>query len=198
MRDPKWISSLLTQSPFGLDTHFLLTLITKSLIYILLIAIQQQSIWFSLFNVVHWLICLLTCYNNVSFTVFHNVVLDGLRNLYNFKSTDFRPQSLSYPLVRGTLGGYPIPQYRTKNLLIPKYCVENLRNTDTAFMIGDAYLTLYPSRVFFFFFFISSMYIPEINLILREQTWEDLELIGTTIEKPGHWMFYQFHHRVTV
>ena len=151
MRDPKWISSLLTQSPFGLDTHFLLTLITKSLIYILLIAIQQQSIWFSLFNVVHWLICLLTCYNNVSFTVFHNVVLDGLRNLYNFKSTDFRPQSLSYPLVRGTLGGYPIPQYRTKNLLIPKYCVENLRNTDTAFMIGDAYLTLYPSRVFFFF-----------------------------------------------
>ena len=152
MRDPKWISSLLTQSPFGLDTHFLLTLITKSLIYILLIAIQQQSIWFSLFNVVHWLICLLTCYNNVSFTVFHNVVLDGLRNLYNFKSTDFRPQSLSYPLVRGTLGGYPIPQYRTKNLLIPKYCVENLRNTDTAFMIGDAYLTLYPSRVFFFFY----------------------------------------------
>ena len=51
----------------------------------------------------------------------------------------------------GVGGGYPIPQYRTKNLQIPKYRVENLRNTDTAFMIGDAYLTLYPSREFFFF-----------------------------------------------
>ena len=47
-------------------------------------------------------------------------------------------------------------------------------------------------------FFMSSMYTPEINLSLREKTWEDLELIGTTIEKPGHWMSYQFHHRVTV
>ena len=103
--------------------------------------------------------------------------------------------------MEGDIGGYPIPQYRTKNLQIPKYRVENLRNTDTAFMIGDAYLTLYPSReffFFFFFFFISSMYTPEINLSLREKTWEDLELIGTTIEKPGHWMSYQFHHRVTV
>ena len=54
-------------------------------------------------------------------------------------------------------------------------------------MIGDAYLTLYPSRVFFF---MSSMYTPEINLSLREKTWEDLELNGTTIEKPGHWMSY--------
>ena len=50
-------------------------------------------------------------------------------------------------------------------------------------MIGDAYLTLLSiSRVFF----ISSMYTPEINLRLSEKTWEDLELIGTTIEKPGH------------
>ena len=47
-------------------------------------------------------------------------------------------------------------------------------------------------------FFMSSMYTPEINLSLREKTWEDLELIDTTIEKPGHWMSYQFHHRVTV
>ena len=53
-------------------------------------------------------------------------------------------------------------------------------------MIGDAYLTLYPSRVFVFFFNISSTYTPEINLNLREKTWEDLELIGTTMEKPGH------------
>ena len=47
-------------------------------------------------------------------------------------------------------GGYPIPQYRMKNWQIPKYHVENGRNTDTAFMIGDAYLALYPSRVFFY------------------------------------------------
>ena len=45
--------------------------------------------------------------------------------------------------------GYPIPQYRTKNWQIPKHRVENGRNTDSVFMIGDAYLTLYPSRVFF-------------------------------------------------
>ena len=70
----------------------------------------------------------------------------------------------------GDIEGYPIPQYRMKNWQIPKYRVENGRNTDTAFMIGDAYLTLYPSRVFFFIFFISSMYIPEINLIHREKT----------------------------
>ena len=36
----------------------------------------------------------------------------------------------------GDIGGYPIPQYRTKNWQIPKYRVENGRNTDTAFTIG--------------------------------------------------------------
>ena len=82
--------------------------------------------------------------------------------------------------MSGTLGG---TQYR--NWQIPKYRVENRPNTDTTFMIGDAYLTLYPSHVFFFFN-ISSTYTPEINLNLREKTWEDLELIGTTMEKPGH------------
>ena len=50
----------------------------------------------------------------------------------------------------GHIGGYPIPQCRTKNWQISKYRVENGRNTDTAFMIGDAYLTLYPSRMFFY------------------------------------------------
>ena len=51
-------------------------------------------------------------------------------------------------------------------------------------MIGDAYLMLYQSRVFFYL----SLYTPEMNLSLREKTWEDLELIGTKIEKPGHWI----------
>ena len=73
----------------------------------------------------------------------------------------------------GTLGG---TQYRNtvrKNWRILKYRVENGRNTDTAFMTGDAYLALYPnSRVCVFFnlfiyFFISSMYTPELNLSLR-------------------------------
>ena len=52
-------------------------------------------------------------------------------------------------------------------------------------MIGDAYLILYLSRVFFFY---PSLCTPEMNLSLREKTWEDLELIGTRIEKPGHWI----------
>ena len=73
--------------------------------------------------------------------------------------------------------GYPIPQYRTEKWQIPKYRVEHGQNADTAFMSV-------------FFFFISSMYTPHINLSLREKTCEDLELIGTTIEKPGHWMSY--------
>ena len=54
-------------------------------------------------------------------------------------------------------------------------------------MIGDALIlnVVSISRVCFFFT-ISSTYTPEINLNLREKTWEDLELIGTTMEKPGH------------
>ena len=40
-------------------------------------------------------------------------------------------------------------------------------------MIGDAYLMLYPSRVFLYL----SLYTPEMNLSLREKTREDLELI---------------------
>jgi len=45
-------------------------------------------------------------------------------------------------------GGYPIPQYRKKNCQILKFRVENRRNTETALMIGHAYLKLYPPRVF--------------------------------------------------
>ena len=48
----------------------------------------------------------------------------------------------------GDIGGYPVPGYRKKNWQIPKFRVENRRNTDTAFMIGHAYLKLYPSHVF--------------------------------------------------
>ena len=72
------------------------------------------------------------------------------------------------------------------NWQIPQHRVENGQNT-TAFMIGDACV-----------FFISRIYTPEINLSHRKKTREGLELIGTMIKKPGHWMSYQFHHRVTV
>ena len=42
----------------------------------------------------------------------------------------------------GDIGGYPISQYRKNNWQIPKYRVENRRNTDTAIMIVHAYLKL--------------------------------------------------------
>ena len=50
--------------------------------------------------------------------------------------------------TEGDIGGYPIPQYRKKIFQIPKYRVENTRNTNTQFMIGHVFLKLYPSRVF--------------------------------------------------
>ena len=46
-------------------------------------------------------------------------------------------------------------------------------------MIGHSYLTLYPSRLFF----MSSMYTPEINLSLREKTW-DLRLLDVLPISP--------------
>ena len=51
---------------------------------------------------------------------------------------------------------------------VPKYRVENRRNTDIAFMIGHAYLKLYPSPMF-----ISNIYKTEINLTHREKRWEE-------------------------
>ena len=54
-----------------------------------------------------------------------------------------------------------------------------------------AYLKLHPSRVF-----VSSIYPPAINLSHYEETRDDLELIGTTIEKDA--LAYQFHHRSSV
>ena len=99
------------------------------------------------------------------------------------------------PIRRGTLG---VAKYhntvRKIAWQITKYRVENGRNTDTASMIGHAYLMLYPSCIFF----MSSM--PHQSLSLRnwKQAWENVRSIGTTFQKPGYWMSYQFHHRVTV
>ena len=55
------------------------------------------------------------------------------------------PASLPKPTLLNWGGHWGIP-----NTAIPYEKLANtIRNTDTAFMIGDAYLTLYPSRVFF-------------------------------------------------
>ena len=95
---------------------------------------------------------------------------------------------------RGTLGDAQycntvrkIGKYRNTVLKIDEIQIPHL------WSVTLNYLTLYPSCVFF----ISSMHTPEINLSLCEKMW-DLKLIGTTIEKPGHWMTYQFRDRVTV
>ena len=76
--------------------------------------------------------------------------------------------------------GYPIPQLASTEIPCRK-------STKYRYHIYDRWRLLNVvsiSRVFFFN--ISSTYTPEINLNLREKTWEDLELIGTTMEKPGH------------
>ena len=78
--------------------------------------------------------------------------------------------------MRGPLWG---TQYRNTVRKIDKY-----RST-----VSNMDKMLIP-HLCLFFFFISSMYTSHINLSLREKTCEDLELIGTAIEKPGHWMSY--------
>ena len=112
-------------------------------------------------------------------------------------------RSLYSILLRGGHGGggrgvpnTAIPYKKMVNTEIPcrKWTKYRYRIYDRWRFLSD-YLILYPSRVFFFFYL--SLYTPEMNLSLSEKTWEDLELIGTKIEKPVDWMPYQFYHRVT-
>ena len=63
----------------------------------------------------------------------------------NFFLSSPRPQQL-----RGGHWGVPNTAIPYEKLANTEIRVENGRNTDTAFMIGDAYLTLYPSRMFFY------------------------------------------------
>ena len=88
---------------------------------------------------------------------------------------------------RDQMNGNAIPYEKLANTEIPcrKWTKYRYRIYDRWRLLNVVSI----SRVFFFFF-ISSMYTPEINPSLREKTWEDLELMGTTIEKPGHWMSY--------
>ena len=103
-------------------------------------------------------------------------------NCFKVSSTKF----LQHTVWRGTLGGI---QYRKKNWQIPKCCVKNQRNTDTAFMITHVYLKLYPSGVF-------------VYLCIHQKSTSDIArkrektLIGRMIEKPSHWTPFQFHHRL--
>ena len=91
---------------------------------------------------------------------------------------------------RGGHWGYPLTQYRKKNWQIAKYRVKNRRNTDTVFMIGHVYLKLYPSRVCLP---KACMHHKSTSDIARKR---EKMLIGKTIEKPGHWMPFQFCHRL--
>ena len=91
------------------------------------------------------------------------------------------PKLESNAMLGGHWRGYPIPQYRKKSWQIPKYRVKNRRNTDTAFIFGHVYL----SCIHIACLFISSIYAPAINLSHCEETCDDLELIGTTIEKDA-------------
>ena len=74
---------------------------------------------------------------------------------------EFKIQSINFggDRTEGDIGGYPIPQYRKKNWQIPKYLVENRRNTDTAMMCNNLACL-----------FIASMYAPAINLRHCEKT----------------------------
>ena len=99
------------------------------------------------------------------------------------------------PKVRweGDIGGYRIPQYRKRK--IGKY--RNTVKYRHRFYDRSRFILKVESisRVCF----SQACDTPEINLSHdREKTREDLELIGTAIEKLGHWMFYQFHLRVNV
>ena len=99
------------------------------------------------------------------------------------------------PKVRweGDIGGYPIPQYRKRK--IGKY--RNTVKYRHRFYDRSRFILKVESisRVCF----SQACDTPEINLSHdREKTSEDLELIGTAIEKLGHWMSYQFHLRVNV
>ena len=81
---------------------------------------------------------------------------------------------------RGGHWEYPMPQYCKKNLQIPKYRVENQRNTYTALMIGHVHL----SCIHLACLFISSMYTPKINLSHCEEMSEDLEQTFLPIQRP--------------
>ena len=64
----------------------------------------------------------------------------------------------------GTQYRTAIPLEKLANTEIP--CHKSTKYRYPTFMIGHAYLTLYPSHAFF----ILSLYTPEINLSLREKT----------------------------
>ena len=83
---------------------------------------------------------------------------DGQKHIFPYRA--WKWYSVGFSLHEGDIGGCPIPQYRTKNWQIPKYRVENGRNTDTAFIIGDAYLQRC-IHLACFFFFLSQAFIHQ-------------------------------------
>ena len=94
--------------------------------------------------------------------------------------------SLAVTLIAAQRGHWGVPntatpQEKLENTKMP--CPNSTKYRYRILWLVTFYLKLYPSREFA----TSSMYAPEINFRHREKTWEDLELIGITIEKPGHY-----------
>ena len=94
----------------------------------------------------------------------------------------------------GGLGGhwgYPITQERKKNWQIPKYCVKNRRNNDTAFIFGHAYLKVYPSRVIVYLKHLCTSNQPQpLRGNVRRPR---IQSVQRSKRMP-----YQFHHRLSV
>ena len=108
-------------------------------------------------------------------------------------------------ILRGTLGG---TQYHNNVRKIGKYqnTVSKIDEipithsdlfegrgscTQATFMIGHVYLKLYPYHVFV----LSQAFMhqkPTSDIARKRHR----TLISTTIEKPGHWMPFQFRHRL--
>ena len=81
-------------------------------------------------------------------------------------------------------GGYPIPQYRLKQIGKYRNNVSKIDDIPT-----DRIKALSISRVWLP---QPCMYQKSTSDIARKR---DKTLIGRTIEKPGHWMPFQFRHR---
>ena len=88
-------------------------------------------------------------------------------------------------------GGYPIPQYRLKQIGKYRNTVSKIDEIPTDRIYDQSRLlqALSISRVWLP---QPRMYQKSTSCIARKR---EKTLIGRTIEKPGHWMPFQFRHR---
>ena len=116
-------------------------------------------------------------------------------SIYSVIQTTFQFSTLLSRLAfhrEEDIGGYPIPQYRKKNWQIRKYRVNN-RSTKYRYRIYDRTRLLKAVS-------ISRVCLPQ--ACMHQKSTSDIgrkrekTLIGSTIKKPGHWMPFQFCHRL--